>query len=161
VPEAVTTDEEKLAAYAAVLADALDAALPGWVERIVAERVVQWHGRLPDTVPARAAEAGRRARDDVGPRLRRLLATDVDEQRTTPLALVRGAVPYATEVLAWAGVPPVVRDEVAERLFPADVYALVPATLADLDPELAQPALTWGAAKAHVILARRRAEGRR
>jgi hypothetical protein len=46
-------------------------------------------------------------------------------------------------------------------LFPADVYALVPATLADLDPELAQPALTWGAAKAHVILARRRAEGRR
>ena len=31
----------------------------------------------------------------------------------------------------------------------------------DLDPALHEPGLRWGAAKAHVVLARRRAEGRR
>ena len=36
-----------------------------------------------------------------------------------------------------------------------------PATFADLDPDLGSAGIAWGAAKAHVILARRRSEGRR
>ncbi len=39
--------------------------------------------------------------------------SDIDEQRTTPLALIRGAVRYPTEVLRAAGVPPVERDRFA------------------------------------------------
>ena len=53
------------------------------------------------------------------------------------------------------------RDEVAVRQFPDDVYDLVPASFAEVDPELHEPGLVWGAAKAHVHLARRRSEGAR
>ena len=71
-------------------------------------------------------------------------------------------VPAAlAQVLADAGVPPIVRDEFEERAFPDDVYGLAPASFADLDPALREPGLVWGAAKAHVVLARRRAEGLR
>jgi hypothetical protein len=154
-------DDERLAAYAAALADAVEAALPGWVERVVAQRMIAWSGCVPEAVATSAAAAGREARDAVAPRLRRLLATDVDDQRSTPLTIVRQAVPYATDVLARACVPAVVRDGVAERAFPDDVYDLAPVTLGDVQPDLVEPGLTWGAAKAHVVLARRRAEGRR
>ena len=63
-----------------------------------------------------------------------------------------------TDVLRSAGVPPVVRDEMAESAFPEDLYDLSPATFADLAPELAEAGLVWGAAKAHVVLSRRRGE---
>jgi len=85
-----------------------------------------------------------------------LFAQDVDDQRVNPLAIVRGAVRYPTEVLRVAGVPPVVRDEFDERAFPDDLYALTPASFADVDPALHEPGLLWGAAKAHAHLTRRR-----
>jgi hypothetical protein len=93
--------------------------------------------------------------------VRALLASDIDDQRTGPLAVVRGAVRFPTAVLEQAGVPPVERDPFAVRQFPEDLYDLAPATFGDLDPTLHEPGLTWGAAKAHVHLARRRREGRR
>jgi hypothetical protein len=81
--------------------------------------------------------------------VRRLLEADIDDQGTTPLAIVRAAaVPYPTEVLREAGVPPVQRDEMAERLFPDDLYDLTPASFADLGSELKDVGLAWGAAKA-------------
>ena len=43
----------------------------------------------------------------------------------------------------------------------ASLYDLSPASFADLAPALKEPGLVWGAAKAHVHLSRRRAEGRR
>ena len=93
--------------------------------------------------------------------MRAFLGQDVDEQRTTPLQIVRRAVRFPTAVLADAGIPPVVRDEVAEARMPDDLYDLVPGAWADVDDALTEPGLTWGAAKAYVVLARRRAEGRR
>jgi hypothetical protein len=65
-------------------------------------------------------------------------------------------VPIATAVLREAGARPVARDEFGERSFPDDVYDLSPATWTDVDPALHEPGLVWGAAKAHVHLARRR-----
>jgi hypothetical protein len=150
-------DAERLAAVAADLADAVETALPGWVERAVASRV----DSPPDDVRAAAADAGKRAAAEVAPRVRELLTTDVDEQRTNPLAVLRSAVRYPTEVLREAGVPPVQRDEFAERAFPDDVYDLTPATWSDVDPSLHDRGLVWGAAKAQVVLARRRREGKR
>lgn len=131
------------------LADAIEAALAGWVERSVA-RVSTAAGRpVDDGLRAAAAEAGRRASAEVGAQVRALLRLDVDEQRTTPLTLLRGAVRYPTDVLRAAGVPPVARDEVQRELFPGDVYDLAPATFGDVDAALAEPGLIWGAAKAH------------
>jgi hypothetical protein len=134
--------------YATALADRIDAVLPGWVERSVARLVTAWAGSVPADVAAAASSAGQRARTEVMPAVRGLLAADIDEQRTTPLALLRTVVRYPSEVLAAAGVPPVQRDDFAERAFPDDIYDLSPASLADIDPALAEPGIAWGAAKA-------------
>lgn len=156
-------DAAALARHAEALAAGVEAHLAGWVERAVAGRYADWSGSaaLPAAVTTAAREAGARARAEVTPRVRALLERDVDDQPTGPLALLREATAHATAVLHEAGVPAVVRDEVAERLHPDDVYDLSPATFADVHPGLHEPGLTWGAAKAHVVLARRRREGRR
>jgi hypothetical protein len=155
------SDEARLVEYATVLADGIERSLAGWVERSV-RRVCLDAARPFDPAMRRAAaSAGERCRDDVAPRVRTLLLADLDDQRSTPLALLREAVSYPTEVLAAAGVPPVPRDEFDVRAHPDDRYAQAPASFADVDASLAEPGLVWGAAKAHVHLARRAAEGRR
>jgi hypothetical protein len=154
-------DAEALRRYAAGLADGVEAAIPGWVVTSVERILVAYRGRVSPAEHEAAVAAGVAAAADVAPRVRELLATDIDEQRTSPLALARTAVRYPTEVLVEAGVPPVERDPFVERQFPEDRYDLAPATFGDIDPSLHEPGLTWGAAKAHVHLARRRREGRR
>lgn len=137
-------DDAKLAEHGAALAEAITAALPGWVERSVAR--VAGDGRLAE----QAAAAGRAAADEAGPALRALLGADVDDQRGTPLTVVRAAVRWPTGVLREAGVPPVERDGFERATFPDDDFGLTPATLGELDPELTELALAWGAAKAWV-----------
>ncbi len=80
---------QALEEHGRALADAISDALPGWVERSVRRRMED-AGRTADPdVMAAAADAGKRAAEEVGAAVRRLLARDVDEQRTTPLSLVR------------------------------------------------------------------------
>lgn len=146
--------------YAEELAAAVERALPRWVEREVRRLMTAFRGGIDADTLAAARAAGVQARDEVGARLRALLCTDIDEQRTNPLAVLRGAVRYPTEVLRAAGVPPVVRDEWDERAFPDDVYGLSPAGWKDVDESLHEPGLVWGAWKAQQHLRRRRAEGR-
>jgi hypothetical protein len=152
------TDAAALRGYAEALRSAVVAAVPRWVVRVVGERYVQWAGggTLPDAVLEEAVRAGAEAAAAVEPPLRALLEADVDAQHTNPLAIVRTAVRYPTAVLREAGVPEVARDAHAEALFPADVYDLTPGAFGDLDPSVHEPGLTWGAAKAHVVLRRRR-----
>lgn len=152
-PEAV------LAAKASALADALDRAVERWLADAVVTRAAG-AGLTGPTVDEVAAEAARTAAAAARPRLRTLLATDVDAQATNPLAVLRDSLGPATAALADLGVPPAERDDFAVRAFPDDVYDLAPAAFADLGPDLRQPGLEWGAAKAFVHLQRRRAEGR-
>ncbi len=119
------------------------------MERSVARIMTAWAGAVPEDVSTAARSAGERARADVAPRIRSLLDADVDEQVTTPLAILRSvAVRYPTEVLRDAGVPPVQRDEFVEEVFPEDIYDLAPAAFTDLDADLGDVAIAWGAAKA-------------
>lgn len=141
---------------------AVDAALGAWVVRAVRRRWEDWTAEEPPPgVLAAAAIAGDRARAEVVSSLRDLVQIDVDAQRSNPLALLRSAVVHPTRVLAEAGVPPVVRDPDAERLFPDDLYDLTPGSFSDVDASLHEPGLAWGAAKAHTVLARRRRGDRR
>lgn len=162
-PEAADTPEDAaaLARHAAVLADGIEEAIGPWVQRSVNEVAGRWDPAVVSRLADAARDAGREATEQVAPQVRELLETDVDRQHTGPLALLRGAVSFPTAVLAAAGVPAVDRDEFTERAFPDDVYDLSPASFAELDPALHEPGLVWGAAKAHVVLARRRREGRR
>ncbi|MDQ2650757.1 MAG: hypothetical protein M3Z03_14570 [Actinomycetota bacterium] len=151
------TDAEALARYAADLGDAVAVALPRWVQRAVATRWDQWKGEpLPPELDDAAREAADAAAAAVIDPLRTLLATDVAEQPTNPLEILRRAVEFPTRVLASTGMPEVARDADARRLFPDDRYDLTPGSFADIDPELHEPGLHWGAAKASILLSRRR-----
>ena len=145
----------------AALASAVEGALPGWVVRSVEGRWQDWSGarEVPDDVARDARAAADEAGRVVGAQVRELLALDVDEQRVTPLDLVRRAVSYPTSVLRAAGVPPIVRDEFLERAFPEDVYGLTPASFTEVDQSLYEPGLEWGAAKAHAHLVRHKRRG--
>lgn len=140
------------------LARAIEAALPGWVVRSVERVLVAWRGTADAAVVAEAAAAGAQAAAEIGARLRALLEADIDEQRSTPLAIVRDAVRFPTEVLRRAGAPPRRRDAGAQALFPDDDYDLVPGSLADIDPAVGELAIAWGAWKA---MAHRRRHGPR
>jgi hypothetical protein len=141
------------ARYSGELVTAVEAALGPWIEASIAGR---HPGPMTPELTAEAAAAGARARAEVIPRLRDLLALDVDAQWTNPLAIIRTAVVYPNEVLANAGVAPVDRDDYDARINPDDLYDLGPATFADLGPDVHERGLLWGAAKAHVHLRRRR-----
>jgi hypothetical protein len=135
---------------ATALADAIEAAIPAWVVRSVDRLVTAYTGAPPDAdTRTRARAAGERAARDVGERVRALLRRDIDDQRDTPLTIIRAhAVPYATDVLTGAGVPAVVRDDFKERAFPDDRYDLTPAGWTDVDESLQAPGMAWGAWKA-------------
>jgi hypothetical protein len=134
--------------YAQAMADGISAYLPTWVVGCVHRIVMAWSGSVPPEVALAAEVAAELAQADVGHAITELLASDVDDQVTTPLALLRGAVVYPTEVLRQCGVPPVERDRFAEAAFPGDDYDLSPSSLADIDPALAELGIAWGAAKA-------------
>jgi hypothetical protein len=153
-------DLAKLGEYADALVAAVEVALPAWVQRGVDAR---WSAAnvgepSPELLEA-TRDAAAAAVADVLPALRQLLARDVAEQPTGPLDVIRRAVVHPTRVLEAAGVPPVARDADAQRLFPDDVYDLVPGAFGDLDESVHDPGLHWGAAKAHVIMRRRRSAG--
>jgi hypothetical protein len=142
-----------LADYGEVLADGIDAALRGWVRasvtRIIAAwRAEGWTGSLDEDTDDAVIAAGDAAVAEAGAAIRVLVRADVEAQRSTPLAIVRGAVKWPTGVLRAAGVPAVERDAFETSVFPDDDYGLTPATLADLDPDLGDVAIAWGAAKA-------------
>jgi hypothetical protein len=144
-----------LADLGAELASRVIAAVPGWVVRCVEARLSPVAPDR-DRLMAEAEVAGRHAQRDVAGKLRALVQADVDGQRSTPLEVVRAAVPYPTSVLRDARVPPVPRDRFVEERFPDDPYGLTPASLQAVDPQLGEVAIAWGAAKA---MAHRRRHG--
>ncbi len=132
--------------------------LPGWVERVV-ERIVSAWGRLDEATVAEARvdarSAGVAASARVVGELGALFGTDVGDQRSTPLNIVRSAHREPTELLARLGIPGVVRDAFDERLHPDDDYGLAPRGLADLgDSDLGAVLVAWGITKAKVLRAR-------
>ena len=152
-------DDQLFVEVSTRLADALVETLPAWVERRVVELHDAWAGATPPEVVDAAGGAGREAAAELRVRLDALFALDLDQQRANPLQILREMGSHPAGVLRSAGVPEVVRDADAERLFPDDVYDLGPASFADIDPDLHELGLVWGAAKAKAHLARRRAAG--
>lgn len=136
----------------AAMVAGVERCLPSWVERQVERIVDAWAG-LDAEAREQALEdahvAGVAATARVGEALEALVAAPIDEQRATPLEVVRSAYREPTAVLTAAGVPAVARDQFDERAWPDDRYGLVPRSLGDLgDEELGPLLLAWGMAKA-------------
>jgi hypothetical protein len=140
--------------YAQALYESVTAAVPGWIEESTLRLLSEGDREPTGNVMTAITAAGLAAQAEVDAELKVLLAADIDEQQTTPLAVVRKAIRHATGVLAAAAIPPVERDETQRRLFPDDIYDLTPATFGDVDPSLTEPALIWGAHKAMAHLQR-------
>lgn len=150
------TPDQLLSDIGERLADDIERELGPWIERSVAMIFEAWQGTVPEEVAADARAAGRNATAELMPKMRELLASDVDDQWTNPLQLIRGSVEHATSVLERHGVPEVVRDEFAERTAPSDAYGLEPAGFVDIHPALHEVGLAWGASKANAHIARRK-----
>lgn len=161
---------ERLQEISEAIVVGVESRLAPWTVREV-RRILDAWGRVDADGRARAeaaaVAAGPRVAERIGAELRSLFTLDPDDMRVTPLEVVRTAVREPTEILEAAGVPPVDRDEFAERSWPADRYALTPATLGDLTHtdgpgDVAQDApddlgplqLAWGIAKVGVLRAR-------
>ena len=144
--------EQQLVECARKLAVGIEEALPRWVVSAVESRLADL-----STVVRQAAEAaGVAAASEIGSEAARLLAVDIDDQPENPLAVLRRAVRYPTQVLTAAGAAPIDRDDFAVERFPDDVYDLTPASFADIHPDLQTLGLEWGAAKAFVHRRRHR-----
>jgi hypothetical protein len=132
--------------------------LPGWVHVQVVRIADAW-GRLAEDERARL-DAGtdavaRATTARVVDHLRALLGADPQEQRATPLQVVRTSYEEPTALLASFEIPAVERDEFDERAWPDDRYGLVPRSLGDLgDPDLGPLLLAWGMAKTAVLRGR-------
>ena len=137
--------------------------LPGWVERGVEGIVSAWDrldAAATTAACTKARAAGTTAANRVVAELRALFDTDVADQRSTPLNIVRSAYQEPTALLARLGIPGVVRDAFDERLHPDDDYGLAPRGLADLgDSDLGAVLVAWGITKAKVLRARAASTG--
>lgn len=138
-------DERLLAEISDRLRSELARTVPAWIEDSIRGRSGGAEV-TSDEVERAAADAAA----FVDACLEELFETDVDRQRTNPLAVLRAATAYPTAVLIEAGAPEVRRDLFSSERFPEDVFDLVPATFADVAPELAEIGFAWGAAKARV-----------
>ncbi len=147
--------DEQYRACTDALLEALDAAIEGWIRRVVEARIPRdWGDDRRADIDAELGAVARQIHEGVLPRLRDLLTADVDQQHTGPLDVLRTSVGPANRLLAEAGVPEVQRDPFTAERFPEDPYDLGPANFDDVDASLHDPGLEWGAAKAHVVLAR-------
>ena len=132
------------------LADAVAEAIPGWFDAVAVSRLgrpcapAEWAPTIAETAERVAAE------------IRRLATVDIDEQRTTPLSSIRALSDVATPLVQAAGGQEVARDPNAVALHPDDLYDLTPGGFSDLGERVQHAGLTWGAAKAHLHLQRRR-----
>jgi hypothetical protein len=147
------SDAEAMTQHAAALADALVAAIPGWVEQQVLGAAAEC-GIDADVARRQASVAAEAALADGEPRIRDLLGRDIDDQTSTPLAVLRSLVVHPNRALDRLGVAPRRRPEFDREAFPGDTHGLTPATFADVHPDLHEPGIVWGAAKAHIHLRR-------
>ena len=149
-----SVEEAQLAHAAERLVASIEASIAAWVVRAVEHVVMVSGGEISPALREAADAAGREARHHIPRAVAEVVRKDPDEQRATPLQVLRGAARYPTDVLVSFAVPPRPRDRDSEARFPADIYDLVPAAFADLGPEVGEAGLVWGAARARVHHAR-------
>ena len=147
--ENLATPDAAFASAGLALGEAVLTALPGWAERVVVERAG------PDHEVA-GREAGERVAEAVARPLAQLFSADVDEQRGTPLTLLRAHHGPVTDLLHQLGVVARPRDETDVAAAPGDVYSVAPRSWRDLGEAVHEAGLRWGVAKAFAHRARHR-----
>lgn len=146
--------------YPLRLLDAVEANVQGWIERVTLHACERTDAASRSRVVNSLADVRAETASFVKEQLGVMLSTDVDEQRTNPLEVLRASTRFATSVLREAGVQAPQRDEFQQRLDPDDEYLLGPMSWMDLGEDVHEAGIEWGAWKAATVLTRRRAEGK-
>lgn len=144
-------DDEKFAQYGQLLNAAVCEAVRPWLVRELTIRVGEIDGELAERIEGTALEVERSIAE--------LVAADVDEPLSGPLERIRVATQPLNDELERRGVAPPARNPVDQQMRPLDRYELGPMTFRDLSEAMHEAGITWGAAKAHLHLARHRAPG--
>lgn len=137
----------------ALLVEAVAAALPSWLEYQLALRLD--HSVIDDNRTEIDRQVGHIAEACVA-ELTELVMLPFENQRTSPLAVLRSVVAPLTDLLAALGAEPSERDQAAIDLHPSDVFDLTPGAFAEFGEDVGDAGLRWGAAKAFVHLRSRR-----
>ncbi len=141
--------------YATQLVDAAKAAVPRWIEQQISQR-------LPDPIDKQTSQQiqqlAAEASTHIVAELEILVFTDIDQQRTTPLSILRQLVSTVTEVLDKHDTQRPRRDSQKAALYPDDIYDVTPANFAAFGADMHEAGIAWGAAKAYEHLHRRRQE---
>ena len=136
------------------------ASVPQWIERVTLRACEGETVDKRDAVRAVMSQLQTNTRAFVQDQLGVLLSTDVDQQRTNPLEVLRASTRFASAALRNAGITAPTRDEFQQRLDPDDEYLLGPMSWMDLGEDVHEAGIEWGAWKAATVLTRRRAEGK-
>lgn len=134
------------------LLDAAVAAMPGWVQRCVHSVLGAQSIEVTPDVERATEQASLDAQSWTAELLPPVLATNDPQHVGTPLTVIRAAARFPTAVLRQAGAAELQRDDYARRHFPEDVFDLTPASWADIDDALVDPAIRWGAARVRAHL---------
>jgi hypothetical protein len=143
-------DAAKFFEYGKRLRRAIAEAIRPWLDAVVESRVsnAALTADLADTLDDIAIAVDRSIAE--------LINADADEPLSGPLERIRREVEPLNDAFDRLGVPPPHRDAVDVRMRPADRHALGPMTFRDLGDDVHEAGITWGAAKAHLHLQRRR-----
>jgi hypothetical protein len=143
-------DEAKFFEHGERLHQAITGAIRPWLNAVIESRV-------PDTaISAQLAETLDGISTAVDRSIAELINADVQEPLSGPLERIRREVEPLNDALDHLGVPAPQRDAVDVQMRPADRHALGPMTFRDLGENVHEAGITWGAAKAHLHLQRRR-----
>ena len=146
--------------YPQRLFEVITTTVPTWIERVMLLACDDSDNSTREKVKSRVGDVQRDTLAYVTEQLNGLLATDVDDQRSNPLEVLRSSTKYANAVLRDARVSPPARDEFQQRLDPDDEFLLGPMSWMDLGESVHEAGIEWGAWKAATVLTRRRAEGK-
>lgn len=148
--EPIDPDLARMVDISEQLVTAIRDAVPGWIVAAVTARLDGVDAAAGRIALERAVAVGPGAAETLAAQIAALLALPIDQQPTTPLALMRTVAVHPTELLVEAGARPVARDPFEQRANPDDVFGVAPATWGDLGDEVLAAGMQWGAAKAYL-----------
>lgn len=143
-------DDEKFHEYGQRLLETISNSIRGWLHATMSNRLGE------DASEYDLRDALEQVALDVEQSIAVLVNADIDEPLSGPLERIRRAVEPLNDVLDELGAPQRPRDPVEAAMRPADRHALGPMTFRDLDDDVHDAGIAWGAAKAHLHLQRRR-----
>lgn len=144
------SDDEKYLEYGERLAAAVTADIGPWLREVVAKRIADPGADTELQALLRSVE-----RETIRA-ITELVTADVDAALSGPLERIRRSIHPLTEALDERGVQAPVRNSLDVEMRPDDRHGLGPMNYLDISQEVHEAGITWGAAKAHLHMKRRR-----